>query len=72
MFNIDYSRSAEKSAAGEKTRQPGAADKDIDTQTAEHYESYFENLTPEEEAELEEFYYPPYDPDKPEPCCEFF
>jgi len=37
MFQIDYSRSAEKSVAGEKIRQPVATNKGIGTQlTARH------------------------------------
>jgi len=38
MFNIDYSRSAKKGASSEKTRQPIAANKDIDMKLTEQYE----------------------------------
>ena len=39
MFQIDYSRSAEKSVAGEKIRQSVAASKGIDTQLTERHEA---------------------------------
>jgi len=38
MFNIDYSRSAEKGVASEKTRQPAAAKKDMEIPVTERYE----------------------------------
>ena len=68
MFDIDYSRSAETSAVGEKTRQPAAGNMGIDTQLAEQKVHDCENLTPEQEAAMGEGYGFAYDPDEPYPC----
>ena len=39
MFNIDYSRSAEKSVVDEKTRQPVTGNMGLDMQPAEQCET---------------------------------